>query len=869
MPEYLSPGVYVEEISTGPRPIEGVSTSTAGFVGLTERGPEYPLMVTSWMEFQRWFGSYLSPDESYMSYAVQGFFDNGGQRLFIARVIPGVAKAAGMTAPKRAQATIGDLTVQSIGRGDWANRVYYAVEQASKARATADPNSPVKKWIKLTLLYYSHAPKSKAFKAFDTVQQVSSLVADTNTAAEKAKKDADDASAAATTLGTTDTEANRTAARLAVDKSKESSAKLAELVGKIVDAVKAAQTESVAALAASPDDAALKTAKEAADTALGNATTAKDSADKAATATSESAAQDPPTVAKATAAATASATAKTDWDTAASDITTMTDTASDAYPALAAQSLAAQAVTDAATAKQAAQDAKQPITDSLAVGATDDQKKAAKAAADKAKIAAEKSSDTANALKSAVGKISASADDLKAAKDAVEKAVQSAATALADATACATEPLTTAKSDTAIASAGVASADADAAVAPVNAAANAVQATAPVMLSVNPMVQENRLNADFRTPDVVEVYDNLRIPAGASNSLLVTVNSASQLVVLDLQGLNVPHSGTEPGPADPPIPIFTALAGGAAGTGNGGKPTLADFKGSPDPIDSPDGKTAPFGTGLGLAGLAAIEGISLLAAPDEVTVDSLSQEVINQCELLRDRFGVVSAKQGQSNISNLNPTQDTTFAAFYYPWIWVFDPVSNGPLLIPPTGHVTGLIARTDIERGVHKAPANEVLRDAVDLEFPIPKGKQDILNPKGVNCVRDFRPQGRSIRLWGARTMTSDPEWKYINVRRLFIFVEQSILRGTNWVVFEPNDQLLWAKVRLSISAFLIAVWKSGALMGTTQEEAFFVRCDRTTMTQNDIDNGRLVCLIGIAPVKPAEFVIFRISQKMQEVAE
>ena len=142
----------------------------------------------------------------------------------------------------------------------------------------------------------------------------------------------------------------------------------------------------------------------------------------------------------------------------------------------------------------------------------------------------------------------------------------------------------------------------------------------------------------------------------------------------------------------------------------------------------------------------------------------------------------------------------------------------------------------------------------------------QDILNPKNVNCIRDFRPDGRGIRLWGARTMSSDPEWKYVNVRRLFIFIEESIEEGTQWVVFEPNYEATWAKVVRSITNFLVTIWKNGALEGVTQDEAFFVKCDRTTMTQDDIDNGRLICYIGVAPVKPAEFVIFRISQKTRE---
>jgi uncharacterized protein len=185
---------------------------------------------------------------------------------------------------------------------------------------------------------------------------------------------------------------------------------------------------------------------------------------------------------------------------------------------------------------------------------------------------------------------------------------------------------------------------------------------------------------------------------------------------------------------------------------------------------------------------------------------------------------------------------------------------------VPPSGYVVGVYARADVQRGVHKAPANEVVLGIRDLEFRLTKGEQDILNPKHINCLRDFRDLNRAIRVWGARTLSSDPEWKYINVRRLFLFVEKSIERGTQWAVFEPNAEPLWATIRRSLTDFLTAVWRSGALEGTKPEEAFFVKCDRSTMTQNDIDNGRLIILVGIAPVKPAEFVIFRISQKTRE---
>ncbi len=371
---------------------------------------------------------------------------------------------------------------------------------------------------------------------------------------------------------------------------------------------------------------------------------------------------------------------------------------------------------------------------------------------------------------------------------------------------------------------------------------------------IDPTDPANATNPERREPDVLEVFDNLSAQEGASNNVKTVLNSNSRLVVVDW---------TTAGPAVLPPQAFTGAVfdNGA----DGAAVILADYVGDMNVI--PGGLAEELlGRGRGLEALATVDEVALLLAPDEVRAGlepNLSLEVIKQCELLKDRFGVVSASQGQRNFGVLRPIQDTSYAGFYYPWIEIFDPSINTTRLIPPSGHVAGIMARTDVERGVHKAPANEVVRDAVGLEFPLTKGIQDILNPRGVNCVRDFRSNGRGIRLWGARTMSSDALWKYVNVRRLFIFVEESIDEGTQWVVFEPNDQQTWGYVRRSISNFLTRVWKNGALMGTTQDEAFFVHCDDKTMTQDDIDNGRLICYIGIAPVKPAEFVIFRISQK------
>jgi phage tail sheath protein FI len=527
MPEYLSPGVYVEEISSGSKPIEGVSTSTAGFLGSTERGPEPPYLITSWLEFQRWYGGFKTVPDSYLPYAVEGFFDNGGKRCFVTRIVRG-----GDDGAKPATGTIGKLTVSAIGRGAWGNNVAIKVQKASQL-------GPVGNWFRVSILYYT------------------------------------------------------------------------------------------------------------------------------------------------------------------------------TYPA------------------------------------------------------------------------------------------------------------------------------------------NFVDPTDP----------NNLGNKDRKTPDYFEDFDNLTFVPGASNNVVTTINSASHLIRTSW-GNNTPEALPEQG--------FQRLTGGldpAAGL----DVTIADYQGSPEAIlDKTLFPDEPVGRGL--AALETIDEVSLLIAPDEVRSGlsaNLSQTVIGQCERLRDRFAIVSAPQTPTESNRILVTQDTTFAGLYFPWIYVYDPSLNKTVLVPPSGHVAGIFAKTDIDRGVHKAPANEVVLGATDLQLPIPKGVQDILNPKGVNCIRDFRIAGRGIRLWGARTMSSDPEWKYVNVRRLFLYLEKSIDHGTQWVVFEPNDEPLWAKVRRNLTNFLVRVWKSGALMGATEAEAFFVKCDRTTMTQDDIDNGRLICYIGVAPVKPAEFVIFRISQKTLDAKE
>jgi phage tail sheath protein FI len=282
-------------------------------------------------------------------------------------------------------------------------------------------------------------------------------------------------------------------------------------------------------------------------------------------------------------------------------------------------------------------------------------------------------------------------------------------------------------------------------------------------------------------------------------------------------------------------------------------------------VDDFVGQDGGSGNRTGIQALEDIEEISLVAAPG-MWSSTVSSALILHSEQLRYRFAVIDPPVGLSiqGVRDFRDAIDTKYAALYHPWIEVRDPLVKRNVIVAPSLHMLGLYARVDVNRGVHKAPANEVLGGITRISDDVNQREQDMLNPKGINALRFF--PGRGNRVWGARTLSSDSSWKYINVRRIFIYVEASIDRGTQWVVFEPNDEPLWARVRATITNFLTSTWRAGMLQGTTPDEAFFVKVDRTTMTQDDIDNGRLICLIGIAPVYPAEFVIFRIQQKTLE---
>jgi len=286
----------------------------------------------------------------------------------------------------------------------------------------------------------------------------------------------------------------------------------------------------------------------------------------------------------------------------------------------------------------------------------------------------------------------------------------------------------------------------------------------------------------------------------------------------------------------------------------------------------------------GINGLAIAEDVTIVAVPDLVTAatredgtldldlwKAVQTALIAHCELHPNRMAILDAPPGfgpqQVKEWRTETAQyDSAFATMYYPWIKVENPVpgaTQADVLIPPSGHVAGVWARTDDARGVWKAPANDTIRGVLDVERSITQNEQSILNPLGINAIRPFGTRG--IRIWGARTLASDTDWQYINVRRLFNMIESTILEGTQWAVFEPNDVTLWEGVKRTLTGYLHGLWQSGALFGASADQAFFVNCDSTTNTPESIDAGKLVVEVGIAPVKPAEFVIFRISQNKQ----
>lgn len=362
------------------------------------------------------------------------------------------------------------------------------------------------------------------------------------------------------------------------------------------------------------------------------------------------------------------------------------------------------------------------------------------------------------------------------------------------------------------------------------------------------------MNVEVTYRDAVELYEGVSL----------NVSSASYIAKAMAKSELVDVTAGETKDAVNPLSVFTAAADPEkavvflAGGSDGGKKGITDdvFMG----VDGGPGRRT------GLAAFKELNNVSIMAIPG-VTSPAVQLALVAHCANTGASFAVLDVPQDlvkPQDVLAHREKIDSDYAAMYHPWIQIYDALNKKPAYIPPSGAVCGIYARTDNERGVHKAPANEVVYNCIGLSCLYNKAEQDILNPAGVNLIRALPGQG--IRVWGARTCSSNSLWKYVNVRRLFIYLEESIKSQTNWAVFEPNDEMLWARVGRTIRAFLRDMWRNGALVGTTEDQAFFVNIGRDTMSQNDILNGRLICEIGVAPSRPAEFVIFRITQFMEE---
>ena len=764
MPQYLSPGVYIEELDVGPHPIQGVSTSTTGMVGVTARGPTEgkPKLVTTFADYQRLFGGFLpQPDAAILNswgnrnnveggfwwtfpLAVKGFFDNGGQQLYVKRVF--AAGGNGATGSTAASATFtGGLfadVAKNSRKGEtdiFASHLVGISERTTIKLQYRDPATPQTQSVNVAT-YDSAAGK---------ITLSSALTQDLRAGRDLVQiKDPDNTN----TLTIT-----------AIDSG---------AWGNGID-VRVTPLVTTLALLADPAEGAPFSTQLVAN-----------------------APQDSETVDVAAVAGL--------------------DTTTPPTPFLVQIGPKRFEVTTVAPV-QAGQSSPLRLTLTAEGGGP------AQHAAWNANLAVRRVRHANTAAGQALRVAGA------------RRLYPNAIVELDNGTAKQTLQVDKVQDDVVTFTA--------------NANAGYLEGARLSLVEMQVVVS----NTDGTGAPVEESFANLRLDNSGPLAAPARINGQSQLITV-----SQPNSLVNPG--DFRLPV--GAQGPALLLGNG-----AD---NYDSLTVEDFVRTGGGSGhrTGIEALEDIDEIAICAVPG-MWSQTVQSSLIDHCELLRDRFAILDPPDGEDieGIGTFRQVFDTQYAALYYPWCITVDPSSGSNVHVPPSGHLAGIYADTDDTRGVHKAPANVVIRGINlrgGLAADITKREQDVLNPVGINALRFF--PGLGERVWGARTLSSDTDWKYINVRRLFIYVEKSIYNGTQWVVFEPNDEQLWALVRQTISAFLTTVWRSGALAGTTPDQAFFVRCDRTTMTQDDLDNGRLICIIGLAPVFPAEFVIFRFEQKTSE---
>lgn len=754
MPEYLSPGVYVEEIDAGPRPIQGVSTSTAGMVGVTQRGPTTgkPKLVTNFLEFQTTFGGFLpEPDPAVRDrwandpaeggrwwlfpLAVKGFFDNGGQRLYVKRVFSSDAAPAS---------------------GEFKQGLVSQIARDAAAGAGG--------------LELSH------LIGFTGRDQITIVRGDTGVEI-----------GTATIIGY-----NATARRVTIDPPLANEVKVSRgdyVQGTRVDA------PSLRFAASSPGAWGKGIQVRVRPTMSATLSVLPDPADGDLfiTQIAAPADADSPTIVVNEVPGLAELDTPF-WILINNRRFEVTAVGS---PALGQQELTLNGEQHA------------PWQPGLTVR--------------RVRLAG----PVAEPLELRVGGVNRLYEGAVVQLDTGDRLTSLSVASIGPETVTFT-PF--AQGDDVL----------------------------PDRVFEGDRVYLVEATVDTQFDDAggtttTETFGNLRLSGEGPGTVVGTLATQSRLVVA---------TAAPDIPADPalfPVPT-TGFALPLADDGTDGFEGLAvsDFVGA----DGGSGKRT------GIVALEDIDEVAICAVPG-VWSGTVESALITHCEQLKDRFAILDPQDGLDieGIQTFREPFDTRYAALYYPWLVANDPSTNLFVEVPPSGHLAGIYARVDNERGVHKAPANAVIRGirlTDGLAQDVTKRHQDLLNPKGINALRFFPGAGQ--RVWGARTLSSDTSWKYINVRRLFLFLEESIDEGTQWVVFEPNDESLWALVRQTVANFLTTVWRSGALAGTTADEAFFVTCDRSTMTDDDIANGRLICVIGVAPVFPAEFVIFRIQQKTRE---
>jgi len=813
MPEYLAPGVYVEEIEIGAKPIEGVSTSTAGFIGLAEKGPlDQPTLVTSFAEYQRIFGGYLnelkmkdSDDKNiymgFLPYAVEGFFANGGKRAYVIRVASNAVSAESNIPDSSG----GDAKiVNTVSAGSKIIKIDKFIDLTNSKDFLINDNAHSESLI--TVGYAKILTlDSSLFNSFDADSKI-----------EMANK------------------ADSSFEIKSIDESSEIIELKEEISlgiddGILIEDENDSSKNEICVVTGTPDP---QNNKKYSVTRLKHvhADLTKIKAFKLESDTTK----------------TETIIAKVEKDSEILPINSQdTIFSPGSYIKISNESTKPPVTPEYFGIKEVTASSDNILwlanETKLKYSHNNDQKIQQLISA--IEVTAINGGTWGNRIEIRVKESEIPKLNLKSVENSnvleldtitgIEKGTLIKLPTTPPSYGVVNE-VTKEMTDTGIK----------------NKVALDNPTTAP---QGEASIVEFDLTVSFDGFD--EVFKNLSLIKSHSRYIENVINKdTSQLItVKDIS--NAPDSSR--------TLLSTGKTPWKLNKGYDGTPDSTTFR---EVYKGKENSSDPQNS-TGLQSFKNVDDVNIISIPG-ITDQSIINELIIHCETMKDRFAVLDSEKGVDlkGIKLQRNLYDSKYAAIYYPWLSIYDPLSKTKINVPPSGHICGVYARSDTERGVHKAPANETLNGILGLEKvgetvrSITKGQQDTLNPNGINCIRAF--PGRGIRVWGARTISSDSLWKYINIRRLFLFLEESIDEGTQWVVFEPNDEKLWARVRQTITQFLTQVWKDGALMGTTPEEAFFVKCDRTTMTQNDIDNGRLIVMIGVSPVKPAEFVIFRIAQ-------